>query len=220
VYVLRGNGTRPGPGLSLRPFTADRDVRIDVTSATNNAELGAQAISIPDQNADGAAELVISAYRDASNMGQVYVIDGDVVGTGGVARVTDPGVVLTSIRGASGMRLGAVLIARDALSADDIDGDGARDLAVGGLLGTSGYLFVWFGGTLPPGLTSTATAGTTIAGPSVFAFNNARPQGPAGQGRWVGDLNGDGLDDVCWASPYDNSTSLDGAFAILLDLLP
>ncbi len=117
-------------------------MRIDVTSATNNAELGAQAVSISDENGDGAAELVISAYRDASNMGQVYVIDGDVVGTGGVARATDPGVVLTSIRGASGQRLGAVLIARDALSADDIDGDGARDLAVGGLLGTSGYLFV------------------------------------------------------------------------------
>jgi hypothetical protein len=220
VYVLRGNGTRPAPGLSLRPFTVGRDVRIDFTSATNNAELGAQAISIPDENDDGAAELVISAYRDASNMGQVYVIDGDVVGTGGVARATDAGVVLTSIRGVSGMRLGAVLIARDAQSVDDIDGDGGRDLAVGGLQGGSGRLFVWFGGTLPSGLTSTATAGTSIAGPTVFAFNNARPQGPAGQGRWVGDLNGDGLDDVCWASPYDNSTSLDGAFAILLDLLP
>jgi hypothetical protein len=217
VYVLRGNGTRPAAGLSPRPFTPGRDVRLDLTTVYGSTEFGAQAVTIADHNGDGAADLVISAYKDLNGGGQVYVIDGDTIGTSGVARLTDPGVVLTTIRGASGMRLGAVLVAHDELSDDDVDGDGRRDLMVGGVEGLVAYLYVWFGGTLPRGLTSVATAGTKIRGPSTFQLSSARPQGPAGQGLWAGDLNGDGLDDVCWASPYDNATMLDGSFAVLLD---
>ena len=164
-----------------------------------------------------AADLAISAYRNLNGAGQVLIIDGTTIGNSGVAKTTDPGVVLTTIQGASGQRVGAVLVAHDELSDDDVDGDGRRDLMVGAVSGGGARLFVWFGGTLPLGTTTIATAGTSIAGPSVFGFNSARPQGPAGQALWAGDLNGDGLDDVCWASPYDNSTMLDGAFAVLLD---
>jgi hypothetical protein len=147
----------------------------------------------------------------------VLIIDGDTIGTGGVARTTDPGIVLTTIKGAPGARLGAVLVDHDPRSHDDIDGDGLEDLIVGALSGGVGRLYMWFGGTLPFGDTTTASAGTAIAGPAVFGFSPAQPRGPAGQARWVGDLNGDGLSDVCWASPYDNGSGFDGAFAALLD---
>src|SRR6185436_9420414 len=220
VLVIRGNGTRPAGPLAVRTFVVGRDVRIDLVTAYKNTEFGAQAVSIPDHDGDGAADLAIAAFRNVSAAGQVLIIDGDTVGTGGVARTIDPGVVLTTIQGDPGMRLGAVLVARDRRSNDDVDGDGPRDLLVGGVVGTTAELFVWFGGTLPLGTTTVATAGTAIVGPAVFGFNFARPQGPAGQGRWVGDLNGDGLDDICWSSPYDNATGLDGAFAVLTDGLP
>ncbi len=220
VYVLRGNGTRPAAPLTQRAFVVGRDVRIDLVTVYKITELGAQAISIPDHNGDGAADLAIAAYRNLNGAGQVLIIDGDAVGNNGVAKTNQPGVVLTTIQGGSGMRLGAALVARDDRSSDDLDGDGPGDLLVGGAVGNVARLFVWFGGTLPLGTTTTATAGASIIGPSVFAFSSARPHGPAGQARWAGDLNGDGLDDICWASPYDNATMLDGAFAVLLDGAP
>lgn len=220
LWVIRGNGTRPTASLTQRAAITGRDVRIDLVSTFRNTEFGAQAVSISDHNGDGAADLAIAAYRNLNAAGQVLVIDGDVIGTGGVAKTTDSGVVLTTIQGTSGMRVGAVLVTRDGGSDDDVDGDGLADLLVGAVSGGVARLFVWFGGTLSPGLMSVGSAGSSIAGPSVFGFSTVQPHGPAGQARWVGDLNGDGLNDICWASPYDNATGLDGAFAVLTDALP
>ncbi len=220
LYVIRGNGTRPTAPLTLRAFVTGRDVRVDLVTVYKITEFGAQAVTIADHNGDGASDLAISAYRNLNGAGQVLVIDGDAIGNSGVATTTQPGVVLTTIQGASGTRLGAVIVADDGRSDIDLDGDEQGDLLIGALSGNIGHLYVWYGGTLPSGTTSVATAGAVIPGPAVFAFNSARPHGPSSQGRWVGDLNGDGLDDVCWASPYDNATSLDGAFVILSDGLP
>ncbi len=220
LYVLRGNGERPSVPLTQRAFIPGRDVRIDLVTSYAVTEFGAQAVSIADHDGDGASDLAIAAFRNLSGAGQVLVIDGDTIGTGGVAKTNQPGVVLTTIQGTSGMRLGAVLAAHDARSTNDVDGDGAADLLVGGVVGNVARLFVWFGGTLPLGVTTPATAAASIIGPSVFGFSSARPHGPAGVARWTGDLNGDGLDDLCWSSPYDNATGLDGAFAVLLDGAP
>lgn len=220
LYILRGNGERPSGPLTQRAFIPGRDVRIDLVTSYSNTELGAQAVSIGDLDGDGASDLAIAAFRNLSGAGQVLVIDGDTVGTGGVAKTNQPGVVLTTIQGTPGMRLGAVLAAGDARSGSDVDGDGVADLLVGGAVDNVARLFVWFGGTLPLGATTPATAAASIVGPSVFGFNYARPHGPAGVARWAGDLNGDGLDDLCFSSPYDNATGLDGAFAVLLDGAP
>jgi hypothetical protein len=220
LYILRGNGERPTAPLTQRAFTVGRDVRIDLVTSYPITEFGAQAVSIADLDGDGSSDIAISAYRNLNGAGQVLVIDGDTVGTDGVAKTNQPGVVLTTIQGSSGMRLGAVLAAHDARSSNDIDGDGAADLLVGGVVSNVARLFVWFGGTLPRGSTTPATAAASIIGPSVFGFSSARPHGPAGQARWAGDLNGDGLDDLCWSSPYDNATGLDGAFAVLFDGAP
>jgi hypothetical protein len=220
LYILRGNGERPSAPLTQRAFTIGRDVRIDLVTSYPITEFGAQAVSIADLDGDGTSDLAIAAYRNLNGAGQVLVIDGDTVGTGGVAKTNEPGVVLTTIQGVSGMRLGAVLAAHDARSTNDVDGDGVADLLVGGVVNNVARLFVWFGGTLPLGATTPATAAASIVGPSVFAFSSARPHGPAGQARWAGDLNGDGLDDLCFSSPYDNATGLDGAFAVLFDGAP
>jgi hypothetical protein len=217
VYVIRGNGMRPAAGLALRAFTPGRDVRLELVSPYAATEFGSQAVSVVDLNGDGAAELAISAYKHLNGGGQVVIVDGDTVGVDGVAKLTDPGVVVTTIDGATGMRLGAVLVAHDTLSVDDVDGDGQRDFMVGAVVGGVARLYVWFGGAIPKGKTSIASAGASIAGPAVFAHSSARPRGPAGQGRWIGDLNGDGLDDICWASPYDSVNNFDGAFVVLFD---
>lgn len=206
LYVVRGDGTRPAaPGVTARPFAIGRDVRLDYVTTSKPAEWGAQVTSLDDQDGDGARDLVISAYRVGNGKGQVVIVAGNVVGTGGVARTSDPGVTLTTINtGANVTRLGSAIAARDAASHADLDADGREDLIVGGEDGALGAGFVWYGGAIPAGATTTASASATIHATSLLRFQRQTPQGQAGQARWVGDVDGDGLDDVCWASPFDN----------------
>ncbi|MCW5800877.1 MAG: FG-GAP repeat protein [Deltaproteobacteria bacterium] len=216
VFVLRSDGTRPPtPGVSARTFAIGRDVRIDFAQTVyRSTEWGSQVTSIDDQNGDGSRDLVIGAYRTISDAGQVLIIDGKTVGTAGVASTADAGVVLTTITGTTKSKLGAVVWTHDKAVAD-IDGDGRQDLVLGGVQGTQGRAFVWFGGAIPKGATTLASAATAIDAPAGFAFTRQTPKGPAGQARWVGDLDGDGLEDVCWAAPFDNNG--DEMFEVLSD---
>jgi hypothetical protein len=216
LYVLRGNGVRPGSaGVTERPFAPGRDVRLDYTTSSRVTEWGSQVASIEDQNGDGARDLVIGAYRAQNDRGQVLIVSGNIVGTGGVARTSDSGVTLATINaGATISGLGAA-IASHAASRADIDGDGREDLFIAGRSGVSGAGFVWFGGAIPRGTVTTATAQYAITAPKLFTFERQRPQGFGGQAQWIGDINHDGLDDLCWASPFDNSG--DGGFEVLWD---
>jgi len=217
LFILRGSGTRPASaGVTTRPFVAGRDVRLDFATSSFITEWGSQVTSIDDQNGDGARDLVIGAYRAQNDAGQVLIVSGNILGIGGVARTSDPGVTLTTINAGPGVkRLGAVIAAHDQASHADIDGDGRQDLLLGGLAGTTAKGFVWFGGTIASGAITTANAPYAITGPSAFTFQQQNPVGAVGQARWIGDVNQDGLDDVCWASPFDNGG--DGSFEVLWD---
>jgi hypothetical protein len=158
---------------------------------------------------------VIGAYRSQNGRGQVVIASGNVTGTAGLARTSDPGVTLTLIAASGGVtRFGAAIASHDAASRPDIDGDGREDLLIGGLAG-AGTGFVWFGGAIGSGAITTASAPYVLTAPGTFRFQRQSPQGVGGQARWVGDINGDGLGDVCWASPFDNAG--DGSFEVLWD---
>src|SRR5262249_26278079 len=179
ILVIRGAGMRPPtPGVSPRMFTIGRDVRIDDVTVYKITEWGSQASSIQDQNGNGTRDLVVSAFIDQGS-GRVVIIDGGTLGVNGVAKTTDPGVVLTSIIAPGARRFGAAIVSRDDPSAPDVDGDGKEDLLVAGTT-TVGQLFVWFGGTIPSGATTTATAGYVVTAPSTFLFSRPTP-GAAGQ---------------------------------------
>jgi hypothetical protein len=217
LYILRGTGTRPArPGVTVRPFAAGRDVRLDLVTASRVTEWASQVTSIEDQDGDGARDLVISAYRADNDRGRVLIVSGNTTGTGGVARTTDPGVTLTTITPAVAVsQLGAVIATHDAASRPDIDGDGREDLFIGGHAGTTGAGFVWFGGAIPRGAITTASAPHRLTAPGTLTFPRQTPQGFAGQARWIGDVNHDGLDDLCWAAPFGNAG--DGSFEVLWD---
>jgi hypothetical protein len=217
LYVLRSAGTRPArPGVTARPFAAGRDVRLDLATASRITEWASQVTSIEDQDGDGARDLVISAYRADNDRGRVLIVSGNIVGTGGVARTTDPGVTLTTITPAATVsRLGAVIATHDAASRPDIDGDRREDLFIAGFAGTTGAGFMWFGGAIPRGATTTASAQHRLTAPATLTFQRQTPQGFAGQARWIGDVNHDGLDDMCWTSPFGNAG--DGSFEVLWD---
>jgi hypothetical protein len=214
VYVLRGDGTRPAASaVTRRSFVAGRDVRIDYVTPYKLTEWGAQVTTIEDLNGNGTRELVISAYRTLGGAGQVVIVEGGALGTAGVALSSDPAVALTTIGAGGSHWFGAAIAAHDGRSRDDVDGDGHEDLLIGGVVGTSARLYTWFGGTIPLGVSTTASSGYAATGPSTFLLSHQNPEGPAAQARWVGDVDGDGLDDLCWSSPYDNNQ--DGSFEVL-----
>jgi hypothetical protein len=220
AYVFRPDGSRPpAPGVTQSGFVLGRDVRIEYVSSYANTGFATQATTIPDENGDGARELVIGAYRAAA-MGAVLVIDGDTMGTGGVASTGDAGVVLTTITGgASTVRLGAAIAGGTTgvgAAEADLDGDGEEDLMIAAVTGGTARLYVWFGGELPAGATTVNSAGYGITGPSGFALvGPSNGVGPAALARWAGDVDGDGVGDVCWSAP--NDFARDGAFELLHD---
>ncbi|MGE0868670.1 MAG: integrin alpha [Kofleriaceae bacterium] len=216
LYLLRSDGTRPAAaGITPRFFTAGRDVQLDFATTVKRTEWGAQITSIDDQNSDGHRDLVISSFRGANDIGRILIVSGATMGVGGIASTADPGVTLSTIVGIGGDARFGSFILHDRNSMLDIDGDGREDLMVGGAPGGIGTGFVWFGGAIPLGSASTTSAQMTLVAPAPMGFARAISQGGTSQAVVVGDLDNDGLEDVCWASPFDNAG--DGSFEILAD---
>ncbi|MGE0550284.1 MAG: integrin alpha [Kofleriaceae bacterium] len=216
LYLMRSDGSRPaGSGVTPRFFTVGRDVQLDFATTVKRTEWGAQITSIDDHDNDGNRDLVISSFRGPNDIGRILIVSGAIVGVGGIASTADSGVTLSTIVGIGGDARFGSFILRDRDSMLDIDGDGREDLMVGGAPGGIGTGFVWFGGAIPLGSASTLSAQMTIVAPSPMGFARPISQGGSSQAVVVGDLDGDGLDDVCWASPFDNAG--DGSFEILAD---
>ena len=219
AYVFRSDGSRgTADTVTPRGFVIGRDVRIDYVTTFRNAEWGSQATTIDDMNNDGARELVITAYRGNNGAGQALIVRGDVIGNAqGTVTTATAGVVLTTIQGTNNSRFGTGLVVvrrGGSRGGPDVDGDSREDLMVVGQAGTAARIFTWFGGQIPTGTVSNSTASATVNGPASFGFA-ATTGGTAAVASWVGDLNHDGLDDVCWASPNDNGR--DGSFEVLWD---
>ncbi len=219
AYLFRSDGSRGAADtVTSRNFVIGRDVRIDYVTTFRNAEWASQATTIDDLNNDGARELVITAYRGNNGAGQALILRGDVTGNAlGIVTTATPGVVLTTIQGANNSRFGTGLVVvrrGGSRGGPDVDGDLREDLLVVGQAGTAARIFTWYGGQIPTGTVSNSTASATVNGPASFGFA-ATTGGTAAVASWVGDLNHDGLDDVCWASPNDNGR--DGSFEVLWD---
>ncbi len=211
LYLLRGNGTRPtSTGVSLRSFTVGRDLHLSYTTSSTTTEWGAQVTSIPDANGDGARDLVIAAHRANNDHGQVVVVSGNLVGISGQAATSDPNATITTIDGGNNAQLGAIVLESDGVS--DFDNDGVEDLLLVGRSGGSVLGYLWFGGTLPAGATTVSSAGFSFAAPSAFRIGFTNPAGALGTAAWVGDLDGDGVPDVCWGTPITNGD--DGTFEV------
>ncbi len=221
VFVFRSTSGRPAaPGVTREPFTVGRDVRIQYVTPDALLEWGVTMGSISDQNGDGARDIVIGDFRAGDGLadaGVVFVIDGDTIGVAGVAATNVPGVALVTLQETTAQRQFGMSVVNNATSANpDVDGDGNEDLVVGGRASgtTQSQLQVWFG-PLTPGVESPPAPDHTIDGP--VGWNSTTPTngGSAIVAIWAGDVNGDGLDDICWAD--QTTAGLDGSFQVLWD---
>lgn len=217
LVVLRATGGRPASvGVTREPFTLGRDVRIRHATAGTRLEFGSSVSSIEDQNGDGAREIVIGDFRDDGDRGVVFVLDGDTVGIAGVATIPGPDVFGTYQAAAAGDLLGMSIVDNAGAPGADVDGDGFEDLVVAGRATgtTQAVLHVWFG-PLRAGTERPPAPDHVITGPAGFQGVPPVAGGSAIQAIWAGDVNGDGLPDICWAD--STSSARDGGMQVLWD---
>ncbi len=219
VIVYRGLGRPGAAGVTRAAFTAGRDVKIREITVDTILEWGVTMGSIADQNGDGAREIVMGDYRFQADNGIAYIIDGDTLGTNGVADTTTNGVVLTTIAGAVGAQpaqFGMAVVNNALGGAPDVDGDGIEDLVIAGRAAntTQAVLNVWFG-PVGAGVQTPPAPNHVITGPATFQGAVPGFGGSPIAAIWAGDVNADGLGDICWADW--TSASQDGGLQVLWD---
>lgn len=198
-YDVAGAGDLDGDGfaefvVTQRPFDYDNGgpgsakvysgktgaTLFTFTGAGTHNAFGCSVDSAGDVNKDGVPDLVIGSFNESLGgiaAGGIWVFSGA------------SGAVLHHFIGAVGSQLGS-----EVAGAGDVNGDGYADIIGGGTAdGTGGYLagvvHVWSGKT-----------GTKLWS----KFGSAGDQvGAAVAG--VGDVNGDGLPDVAYGAPSDDT---------------
>jgi hypothetical protein len=212
AVVLRG-ATRPGvPGVTLRSVNAATDLTVLDTSADPTTFFGASMGSIIDLNSDGARDIVIGSHGEGADQGRVLIVDGNAVGTQTIADIG-----ITTITADPAMvQLGEGILNNDAGVGPDVDADGVEDLVViGGRTAGGTRALIWFGGSLPVGSTTSASAQHAVTLPAEITANRLGGFSTPISAIWAGDLNADGLTDICIGN--HSAQSLDGAFTFLRD---
>ena len=206
-YVVFGQSGGFGAALNLNTLNGANGFQINGEAAFDNSS--ASVAGAGDINNDGFADLIIGAAAADPNGGRSgasYVIFGTAAGM-------PANFELSTLDGTNGFQINGVAFedqAGDAVaSAGDVNGDGIDDLIIGARYADpagsgSGAAYVLFG-------RDTAVSGAFQANVELSGLNGAngfRITGAAAGDQLghsvasVGDINGDGLDDLAIGADY------------------
>ncbi|TFF22006.1 hypothetical protein E3C22_15265 [Jiella endophytica] len=217
AYVVFGTTAGFDATLNLADLDGSNGFRLDGAVAGDG--FGWSIASAGDVNGDGIDDLVVSAANadnNGSSSGSAYVVFGTTVGF-------DATLDLADLDGTDGFRLDGVAAGDNAgysvSSAGDVNGDGIDDLIVGAPYAdnngsSSGSAYVVFG--------TTAGFDATLDLADLDGSNGFRLDGVADGDNAalrvsaVGDVNGDGIDDLTVGARYaDNgATSTGSAYVV------
>ncbi len=214
-FVFYGRAQPASGMVSINNDAAEEQVIGEVES-DGHLWFGDQMGSIQDQGGDGRRDLVVTAFAAGdTHFGKIYVVAGGT-GTAGGAQVTTDLRTATPQTELTGSQVNwalGVSVANPAAQngGADIDNDGVEDLVATSRYDASnrGAIYMWHGGSIPATGDQTTAQGH-YAGPSVFVWSTTSA--------WVGDVNGDGLNDVAWGDAmWQNSAVINqtGAFEVL-----
>ncbi len=213
AVVFRGRNPPADPGVTVVALDPARDLHVVRESPDTTTRFGSAMAAIDDIDGDGSRDIVIGTWREGANVGFVAIVDGDAVGT---AQLND--ITLTTILAAADtLGVGSAIANNiEADGAADVDGDGREDLLITAGIDGEVTLLVWYGGEIPMGVTDTDSAHYRVKAPAAFrASARGDSDGTPIAALWAGDVNGDGVEDICLADYSVDDR--DGMFTVLYD---
>ncbi len=183
VYVLFGKTTPFAPTLALSDLMPDQGVRM--VGAGQYFNVGLDVSRAGDVNGDGIDDIMTGSQGANSGYGALYVVYGT---TSAIA----PDLNLAGLNGANGFVVtgGNSQLSWVMDAAGDVNGDGVDDILVTSAMASS---FVLFGRTAAQGGFGAHVDLNLLDGTTGFRINS---QGVIGDMTGVGDINGDGFDDI------------------------